>query len=309
MASALALCRSSRSSSVASERWASHASNGPGMLPVCERQVRSRAASCGSPAVATPSSRSECPLSDLVPLSTERSAPWSSGRWPSGVASVLSTAVSAPATRGRARDLGEVGDLQARVGGGLDPDEPGAGRRGDDLARVARDEAGLHPVARQAVDGEVADAGVGVLGRHEDVAGAERVEHDRGDGGHTGGEDHRLAALERGERALEVRPGGVLIAPVAVLGGVDGALQVIRRRQHRAGEQRGALGGSRHAGVDRARAGAPREPRSDSEVIAHIQAAEARASPGAARTHGCRAGRKPLVTGMFRALCGPRRRQ
>ena len=69
---------------------------------------------------------SPCPVSALVPLATEKSAPSSSGRWPSGVARVLSTATRAPR---RVRGLDEpphVADVEPGVGRCLDPQQPGA---------------------------------------------------------------------------------------------------------------------------------------------------------------------------------------
>ena len=96
-ACALACARSSRSPSVASDRCASHASNGPRMAPVRIRHSTSSSASASSRTLTAPSSTSECPVSAFVPDVMAKSAPWSSGRWPSGVATVLSIAASAPA--------------------------------------------------------------------------------------------------------------------------------------------------------------------------------------------------------------------
>ena len=98
-AAALAACRASRRSSVLIDRCPSHASNGPGVLPLWLRQPCSRANSSSSAVLTWPSSRSLCPVSAFVSLATVRCAPSSSGRWPSGVAVVLSTATRAPAAR------------------------------------------------------------------------------------------------------------------------------------------------------------------------------------------------------------------
>ena len=83
--------------SVASDRCASQASKGPAVAPragaLREHRGQRRLVAGGD----DPSRRSEWPASDFVPAGHEKSAPSASGRWPSAVASVLSTATSAPA--------------------------------------------------------------------------------------------------------------------------------------------------------------------------------------------------------------------
>ena len=79
----------------------SHASNGPGVLPVLFRHAAAGRTGRRRSVLTCPSSRSLCPVSALVSLPTVRSAPSSSGRCPSGVAVVLSTATTAPAARVR----------------------------------------------------------------------------------------------------------------------------------------------------------------------------------------------------------------
>jgi hypothetical protein len=67
------------------------------MAPPCERCLRSVAAQSPSRTLTAPRITSEWPESALVALYIAASAPRSSGRCPSGVASVLSTASRAPA--------------------------------------------------------------------------------------------------------------------------------------------------------------------------------------------------------------------
>ena len=61
-----------------------------------------------------PRTRSEWPESAFVALYMTASAPRSSGRCPSGVASVLSTASRAPGGMGGIRDRGDVADVERR---------------------------------------------------------------------------------------------------------------------------------------------------------------------------------------------------
>ena len=78
------------------------------------------------------------------------SAPRSSGRWPSGVASVLSTASRPPAACGGVRDHGDVAHVEPGIGGRLDPHHPGAVAGSDDRLGVGRHESHLDPARRRA---------------------------------------------------------------------------------------------------------------------------------------------------------------
>ncbi len=69
---------------------------GPGIAPTTLRQRRTAAIAVASDPVTYPRRTSPCPVSCLVPLATEKSAPSSSGRCPRGEARVLSTATRAP---------------------------------------------------------------------------------------------------------------------------------------------------------------------------------------------------------------------
>ena len=97
MAIAFADDRSVRKPSVFIPRSISHASNGPGIPPPAVRQSRTEASSAASRDTTAPPSTSECPDSDLVSEYTDASAPKSSGRCSSPVATVLSTTNGAPA--------------------------------------------------------------------------------------------------------------------------------------------------------------------------------------------------------------------
>ncbi len=79
-------------------RCSSHASNGPSVAPALRRQDRIRSQNGSRRAVSTaPASTSLWPLRYLVAECTTRSAPSSSGRVSTGVATVLSTATRTPA--------------------------------------------------------------------------------------------------------------------------------------------------------------------------------------------------------------------
>ena len=78
----------------------SHASNGPRIAPCPLRTVRMRAHNASSRAVASaPATTSECPLRYLVAECITMSAPRLSGWLKIGVATVESTASTAPAPR------------------------------------------------------------------------------------------------------------------------------------------------------------------------------------------------------------------
>ena len=95
---------------------------------------------------------------------TTRSAPSSSGRWTSGVASVLSTASSASGLRRAAHDGGQVGDRQQRVGRRLQPQQVGLGGQLEPARRVLDGDANHAPPAlRGTCRGQPGDALVAVV--------------------------------------------------------------------------------------------------------------------------------------------------
>ena len=96
----------------------------------------------------------------------------------SGVASVLSTASSAPAACASPRQRGDVDDVEGRVRRRLDPHERRAVERGADRLLVGRHEPHLDAARREVLACEDAHARVAVGRRDEHVAGAEG-QHDR----------------------------------------------------------------------------------------------------------------------------------
>ena len=249
-AAAFAAWRASRRSRVLIDRWPSHASNGPGVFPVLLRQRWSRANRSSSVVLTWPSSRSLCPVSALVSLPTVRSAPSSSGRWPSGVAVVLSTATIAPRRVRRAGDGGDVADVEQRVAGRLQEHQPdavqaAAGGHRLDLRRRHVVDPDAEPL--QLVAGQQPGRVVAVRRQDDAVAGADAGEHGGADRGHPGGEGQAAAAVERADRGLEVAQRRVLGARVGV--GAAGArrqvAEVERRREHRRGPQRRTGDGAR----------------------------------------------------------------
>ena len=163
----------------------------PGLERACDRAalraVRAQPRGpLGSRTETAPRTRSEWPDSALVALSIAASAPRSSGRWPSGVASVLSTASRPPAAWTALGDGGDVGDVERRVRGRLDPRQRRALAGGHDRLGVGGDEPHLDPARREPVAGDRAHPRVPVLHDDEDVAGAERGLEHRADRGHPG---------------------------------------------------------------------------------------------------------------------------
>ena len=150
------------------------------------------------------------------------------------------------------REAGEVEHRQPRVRRRLDPDHARTRQRRPEGRVVAGHEPDVDAARGQVPRGDVADAGVGVARRDEDVAGAERREQHGGHRRHAGGEHHDLAALELGDRRLQALPRRVREAPVA--GRVGVAAQVVGRRERRPGQEGLALAGGRQPRVHRARA-------------------------------------------------------
>ena len=102
---------------------------------------------------------------------------------------------------------GKVGDVEQRVGGGLQPEQVRAGDGGLDAGGVGQVNAvdGPAPLLL-AVGQELADPEVAV-GRGNDAgAGRHEVEHG-GDRGHAGGESHGVAALHLAHGCLQGLPG------------------------------------------------------------------------------------------------------
>ena len=198
----------------------------------------------GRACATAPSTRSEWPESAFVALYITTSAPSSSGRWPSGVESVLSTASRAPAACAASATAAMSQTSSAGFAGVSTHTSVAPVAGGDDRLGVGRHEPHLDAARREPVGRDAADARVAVADRDEHVAGAERRLEHRAQRGHPGGEQHALGALERAERGLDGGPRRVAVAPVAVRRGVLLALQVERRREHRAGRERLALLGA-----------------------------------------------------------------
>jgi hypothetical protein len=97
MACALPDIRAIRKPRVFMPRSTSHASNGPGTPPPAVRQSRTLASSAASRDTTAPPSTSEWPEIALVSEYTDATAPRSSGRCSSPVATELSTTNGAPA--------------------------------------------------------------------------------------------------------------------------------------------------------------------------------------------------------------------
>ena len=249
-ASAFALWRSSRRASVASERCSSQASNGPGDR---RRPASGAARSARGPLGVADGDRAE----DEVGVAGQRLG----GAEHRGVGAEVERALAerrrervvdgepAALRVDRVGDGRDVGDVERRVRGRLDPRERRARARGHDRVGVGGDEPHLDPARRQPVAGDAAHPRVAVLHDDEDVAAAQRRLEHRADRRHPGGEQHRLPAVELADRLLDAGPGRVAVAPVAVRRGVLGALQVERRGEHRARRERRALvrrAGGRH---------------------------------------------------------------
>ena len=148
----------------------------------------------------------------LVPLATEKSAPRSRGRWPSGVARVLSTATSAPAACAASDEPADVADVEPRVGGRLDPQQPRAVEPVE--LRVPAGGGGPHlDAVRLQLFPDQGQGLVAVVGQDHHVAGARLGQQYGRDRGHPGGEDRGLDLLPRrlqlADGPLQVGPGRV----------------------------------------------------------------------------------------------------
>ena len=120
------------------------------------------------------------------------------------------------AGRGQARD---VQHLERGVGGRFQVEHPAAlGDRRLDLRVVGRiAQRHLHLEAGQELGEDLVGAAVGVLDRHDPVAGREQREERVADGGHAGGEaGGRLRAFQQPHLFLERVHGGVGVAAVDV---------------------------------------------------------------------------------------------
>ena len=145
---------------------------------------------------------------------------------------------------------GQVGDLEHRVGRGLEPEQVGAGRQGGaDGVRVVH----VHPArraagrARPASPSSVRVPLYAAGGATTRPPSGHLVEH-RGDGRHPRAEQQRAATLERAQRGLEGLPGRVRPAAVAEVARlrVAPARGDVRRREHD-GLFSGAFGSGRRA--------------------------------------------------------------
>ena len=169
---------------------------GPASAPALRRQDRIRSQNGSRRAVSTaPASTSPCPFRYLVAECTTRSAPNSSGRVSTGVATVLSTATRDPGGVRELADGGQVGDLPHRVGRGLHPDEPGAARpdRGRHRGQVAGvGELDVQAPGEAELGQPLAHPPVQHPGDQHVVAGQQRLEH-RGGRGHPRGEQRARA--------------------------------------------------------------------------------------------------------------------
>jgi hypothetical protein len=142
-----------------------------------------------------------------------------------------------------AGDGGDVADVELRVAGRLQDDEPDvvqSAPRGE-LADLRRGQV-LHRDAEplELLGGEQTGRVVAVRGQDDAVAGARAREHRGGDRGHPGREGQAATAVQLADGGLEVPQRGLLGAGVGV--DAPGArwevAQVERRREHRGGPQR-----------------------------------------------------------------------
>ena len=225
---------------------------GPAIAPPCERCPRSASAQSRSRTATAPSTRSEWPESALVALYIAASAPWSSGRCPSGVASVLSTASRAPAAWAASATAAMSQTSSPGFDGRLDPHQlrPRARRRRSPRCRSAR----TAPRPRAARAGRAPRRARPDIRRRTTTStspspsSGSSTAHSRR---HPGREQHRLRFLELTERSLDHRPCRVGVTPVAVRRRVRVPAQVERGREHRPGLQRRALLGGREPRMHR----------------------------------------------------------
>ena len=120
---------------------------------------------------------------------------------------------------GRGGQTRDVQHLECRVGGRLQVDQPAAAGDGglDLLVVVGLAELDLDADARQEVDEQLIGAAVGVLDRHDAIAGRQQGKEHVTDGGHAGGEARgSLGAFEDPDLLLEGVHGGIRVAAVDV---------------------------------------------------------------------------------------------
>ena len=182
------------------------------VAPVSSARVAIWAISSALPAT-TPASASEWPFRYLVAEWATRSAPCSSGRQPSGVATVLSTSMAAPALLGQRGQRRQVGHVDLGIGDRLDVQEAGAVQRAGDGVQVGDVAEGRIAAAAQQRVG----LAVQLPGRdHAGAGGSQQVEcgndrrHPRGKA--VGG----LGALQLGHRCGQLVAVGVADAAVQV---------------------------------------------------------------------------------------------
>lgn len=225
----------------------------------------------GSRQTTYPSSRSPWPVRPLVPLATEKSAPSSRGRCPSGVARVLSTATRSRVGVRRVREAPYVAYVEPGVGRGLDPQQPGSVEDRELGVGAGRGGAHADPVRLQLLP-QQGQRLVAVVGQDHGVAGARLGEEDGGDRRHAGGEDDGLHFLAGGlqfpDRPLQQGPGGVGVAAVGVRA-FDVAREVEVGGEDRSGQGRLVLHGLRQSGADGAGAVAGRLGCSFGGVLVH----------------------------------------
>ena len=174
------------------------------------------------------------------------------------MAHVLSQTQRAPAARAIAETRGMSVTASARVRRRLDPDEPGLGpHRLRDRVRIGHvHQRTVEPPAGHHLAQELRRAVVGVLWGDDVLARQHRLEHRRG-GRHAGREGQgRLAALERGERGLELAAGRVVAASVdepvrkGALGVAGERGGEVNWRRHRARRRIGMVAGVNCEGLD-----------------------------------------------------------
>ncbi len=96
----------------------------------------------------------------------------------------------------------KVGDVEQRVGGGLQPEQARAGDGGPDTHGVGQVNAVNGPAPLLlAVGQQLADPEIAVPRSNDAAAGRQEVEHGR-DYGHAGGEGHGVTALDLAHRPL-----------------------------------------------------------------------------------------------------------
>ena len=190
------------------------ASNGLALAPWSTANPHTQSSSSRLPAT-TPSDTSLWPPIALVAEWTTRSAPYSSGRWPSGGRERGVHDLHRPGDRTEALEVDEV---QPRVGGRLCQQEHRPARAHRRLPRLgvgAVHEGHLHPEAGADRLQQHLRAGVELVLAHDVVALRAQAEHDRSDRAHARAErPRRLGTLELGDGLLEGVDRRVAVAAV-----------------------------------------------------------------------------------------------